>query len=574
MNTTSKVKSSIETAHANYLVQLFPNRASIQDDTRSETWSDERIRFLHQTPALSKSVRFVVSGQAWLTNAAQLAESVVGDNILELLANLWEKHETTTAELLCGMFSFVVWDRDKQELSLVRDWVGARTVYYNINTHVTCVAPDIKSILQKNTAREIDEVSLKNYLCCAFVPGHRTLWRNIREVRPGTVITLPNEKTRQYFALKETVAADAPPMQSYAKTMRALLEQVTAEYVDTPEPVGIYLSGGIDSSLVAALTRRLHSGETNTYSIHFGDKLPNELYYSEMVAKHIQSKHNLIEIKVSDMWNLLPETMDCLDDPIGDPLTIPNLILGRHTAKHAKRILNGEGGDPCFGGPKNQPMILNSLYNSATELTQAKTENATQQLNAYLASYQKCAPDLVRLLKFTGQACADEPSVFHEDLTNTDVSYLNKLMFINTKFKGADHILTKVNNLTRENGILGLSPLFDQRMVEFSLSIPPEMKLSGATEKAVLKESVKDLLPREIIDRPKSGMMVPVQYWFRNEWNRPARQLLLSKSASIAQYLNQSVIKEWLDYKGDPWARYGVKLWLLVSLELYLSRRM
>ena len=150
-------------------------------------------------------------------------------------------------------------------------------------------------------------------------------------------------------------------------------------------------------------------------------------------------------------------------------------------------------------------------------------------------------------------------------------SYLNRLMFINTKFKGADHILTKVSNLTRACGLEGRSPLFDQRVVEVSLTIPPEYKLSGATEKAVLKAAVQDVLPATILARPKSGMMVPVQYWFRQLWPKQARALLLHRKARVREFLNPEVIEDWLNYRGDTWSRYGVKLWLLVSLELWLQ---
>jgi asparagine synthase (glutamine-hydrolysing) len=163
----------------------------------------------------------------------------------------------------------------------------------------------------------------------------------------------------------------------------------------------------------------------------------------------------------------------------------------------------------------------------------------------------------------------DRASIFEPEL-ETSGSYVNQLMFINTKFKGADHILTKVSNLTRAVGLLGLSPLFDQRVVDMSLGIPARYKLSGAEEKAVLKAAVRDLLPEVILKRPKSGMMVPVQLWFRKRWRRRARALLLSRRARIRSYLNQEVIREWLDYSGDTWSRYGVKLWLLVSLELWL----
>jgi asparagine synthase (glutamine-hydrolysing) len=128
-----------------------------------------------------------------------------------------------------------------------------------------------------------------------------------------------------------------------------------------------------------------------------------------------------------------------------------------------------------------------------------------------------------------------------------------------------------VNNLTQATGLQGRSPLFDARLVQLSMQIPPHHKLSGVQEKAVLKQAVVDLLPDRIIHRPKSGMMVPVQFGFRQVWHRPAKALLLNRRAAIAPYLNQALIRNWLNYQGDPWGRYGVKLWLLVSLELWLQ---
>jgi asparagine synthase (glutamine-hydrolysing) len=145
------------------------------------------------------------------------------------------------------------------------------------------------------------------------------------------------------------------------------------------------------------------------------------------------------------------------------------------------------------------------------------------------------------------------------------------LMEINIKYKGADQILTKVSNLTTANQLIGLSPLFDRRIVQFSRSIPPEYKLAGNVEKAVLKEAIKDLLPTAIINRPKSGMMVPVQKGFREYWQKQARSLLLDPQAEIAPYLNQNVLRSWLNYEGDIWSRYGIKLWLIVSLEVWLK---
>jgi asparagine synthase (glutamine-hydrolysing) len=151
-------------------------------------------------------------------------------------------------------------------------------------------------------------------------------------------------------------------------------------------------------------------------------------------------------------------------------------------------------------------------------------------------------------------------------------SYLNKLMLINVRLKGADQILTKVANLTGAHGLCAASPLFDPAVVEAGFAIPGRYKLDGAREKAVLKEAVRDLLPEPILTRPKSGMMVPVQRWFKTDLQKPTRARLSGKRARIAPYLNQSLLKDWLDYAPLPFPRHGVKLWLVLTLDLWLER--
>jgi asparagine synthase (glutamine-hydrolysing) len=552
------------------------------DQLRDPTWRDRHLAVYLTQPeqmAISPSGQFVLIGDVWLSDRAELLALITSTprseprSDLELVAIAWETWGVATLSKLVGSFGLVVWDHEREELCLGRDRSGAKTLYYTINDsgnnpenssgHRTTrwIAPNLRS-LQPYHSRELDLVALRDYLCCAFVPGAQTLWRQVRELRQGTVLHLPDERIHAYWELKESITESDRSLSWHGEQLRILLDRVVQEYLPKQEPVGVFLSGGLDSSCITALAAKFHSAPVHTYSIHFGNKCPNELEFSSLVAKHCHTEHHILEITFRQMWEQLPETMARLDDPIGDPLTVPNLLLSRLAKKSVGIVLNGEGGDPCFGGPKNQPMLINQLYG---------IESDQNSLQAYLLSFQKCAADLGQLLKpEIFAAVQDQPSVFSDDLT-ANVDYLNRLMMLNIKFKGADQILTKVNNLTQASGLAGRSPLFDQRVVAMSMQIPPTYKLSGVEEKAVLKQAVMNLLPQEILHRPKSGMMVPVQMGFKEHWNRQAKALLLSRRAAIAPYLNQSVIKEWLGYRGDTWQRYGVKLWLLASLEYWLQ---
>lgn len=527
------------------------------DRFEQAAWQDGKIAFFAANFAeivLSPSQRFAIAGDVWLSQREAKTD-------LAEIAIAWERWGIDAIAKLVGMFALAVWDRDRQILYLARDRSGSRTLYYTTTGKTRWIAPNLPSLAPYH-AHDVDPVSLRDYLCCAFVPGMRTMWKGVQELRPGTVLELPEGKISAYWQLQENIIGANESLAWHGSRLRGLLETVVREYLPKKEPVGVFLSGGLDSSCITALATKFHEYPVHTYSIHFGKDTPNELEFSSLVAEHCHTQHHILEITFRQMWQYLPEAMGYLDDPIGDPLTVPNLLLGRLAKESVGVIFNGEGGDPCFGGPKNQPMLIDRLYSNI------KQQNSLQ---AYLLAFQKCASDLPQLLKpEVWELVRDVPHVFTEDLESGN-SYLNRLMGLNIKFKGADHILTKVNNLTVGAGLLGLSPLFDSRIVDMSMEIPPEFKLSGVEEKAVLKQAVTDLLPETIIRRPKSGMMVPVQLGFKEYWNREAKGLLLSRKAAIAPYVNRSLIEQWLKYEGDTWNRYGVKLWLLASLEIWLQ---
>jgi len=559
---TTSIHSQVLVTPNWYLAYGYSDKLSEQI-----TWRDDKIAVINTQPVFSPQQRFVVIGETWLSNRTQLLQNfgLDADTDSHLIAYLWESKGSESLSLLEGMFAVAIWDRECQELCLVRDRTGSRTLYYTTSGTTRWIAPRLRTLKPYHSS-DLNLVALRDYLTCAFVPGEQTLWQNLRELRPGTSLHLPDEKIQIYWQPREEIRNAEQPLEWHGKKLRSLLENVVQEYLPKDEPVGVFLSGGVDSSCITALAAKLHNYPIHTYSIHCGLEYPNELEFCNLVAEHCQTQHHILEIKPASIWEQLPLAVSHLDDPIGEGLTVPNLLLGKLAKESVNVVLNGEGGDPCFGGPKNQPMLLNSLYSNVSNQAQTDT------LSAYLTSFKKCFLDLPRLLQpDIWEAIQTEPSVFETDLNLTDVTYLNRLMLLNIKLKGADYILTKVSNFTQASGLQGRSPLFDQRVVELSMQIPPEYKLSGAQEKAVLKLAVADILPEAIIKRPKSGMMMQMSQWFRTIWRKQARDLLLNKRAAIAPYLNQAVIREWLDYRGDQWSRYGTKLWLLVSLEIWLQ---
>jgi asparagine synthase (glutamine-hydrolysing) len=319
------------------------------------------------------------------------------------------------------------------------------------------------------------------------------------------------------------------------------------------EPVGAFLSGGLDSSLVVALARRLHAAPIRTYSVSFGDGYANELPFSSLVAAHCQTEHRIVELAPAVVLHHLDETIGLLSEPIGDPLTVPNALLFRQAAAEVGVVLNGEGGDPCFGGPKNLPMVLAELLGDGAS---TESDQSLRRERSYLRAHGKCYDDLPQMLApDVAAALQDEP--LERTLTPylTDPrwpSFVAKLMALNVAFKGAHHILPKVDALSAGFGVVPRAPLFDRAVVELAVSLPSQVRLRGSVEKYVLKEAVRDLLPSAIVERPKSGMLVPVEAWFRGP-------LLPAASARL------------LDGRlGGVRPRIGAKIWLLVTLEAWL----
>ena len=530
-------------------------------------WQDNGVAFGGAPVWTDSNGDIVVSGDVLLDNAPDLRLALESPHAAdgELLAELYLRYGPKAGDHALGMFAVALWDTRQRKLVLLRDGVGARTMYYARENQALWFASRLRTIRRTPAVSgQISFTALRNYLTSAFVPGAETIWKDVSELRPGTSLTLPSGETDTFWEPSEIPWDPAESIDDHAARLRPLLEDAVRIRLPEVGPVGLFLSGGLDSSLVTALAAIYAPGKVHTYAINFGAKYPNELAFSSLVAEHCGTCHHVLTLTGKEVGGMLPETMTALDDPIGDPLTVPNLMLGRRAAQDTGVILNGEGGDPCFGGPKNHSMFLHDLY-----------PREESRESAYLRSYQKCYDDLPALLSPEVQSvlAKGEPqeALLTPFLSNPGMSnYLNKLMHINVRLKGADHILTKVSNLTQANGLLGRSPLFDRRIVDASFGIPPEYKLAGVTEKAVLKRAVSDLLPQSIVNRPKSGMLVPVQAWFRGELRKFASGLLMDRRARIRPYINQEVVRRWLDYRGNLWPRHGIKLWLLLTLEVWL----
>ncbi|RMB83918.1 asparagine synthetase B [Streptomyces shenzhenensis] len=524
-------------------------------------------------------------GEVTLHNRAELRAALTADGAPapqdaadgELLLRCWARLGAQGIALAEGMFALAVLDGD--DLVLIRDHVGARTLFYARAADAWAAATSLRALRRwpaLDTRMNLSAV--RSFLTFAYLPGDETLLEGVREVLPGRVLRLAADGT-----VTETVhwepreRLDGPPGGSddHVLTLRALLEEATARRLPDAEAVGVLLSGGIDSSLVTALAAKLHSHPVHTYSISFGDELPNELGYSGLVAAHCHTRHRVLTVSGTAVAARLADTAALLDSPVGDPLTVPNLMLAEAVAGDGLRtVLNGEGGDPVFGGPKNLPMLVQEMH--AGTPGAAGSPWYEDRATAYLRSYRKCWTDLPQLLTADALSAlepAPPPQRFVEPyLTGPDrmTHLLNQLLHCNLRTKGAHHILTKVERLTASQGLQGRAPLFDRRVVDHAFATPPALKLRGTAEKWVLKEAVRDLLPATVVDRPKSGMRVPVQQWLSGPLRELGGDLLLGRAARRRGLFRPDTVRTWMRGEGTLLPRQGGKLWLVLTLELWL----
>lgn len=501
-----------------------------------------------------------------------------GSSPLETLAELAREYRRVGRacfERLRG--AFVLARLTPREVLLVRDPGGARTLYYGRHEGRLLFAVEPKGVLAApDFPRRLRPAAIAQYLTFSFIPGERTMLEDLYELPAGHVLqcALPDgEPTlHRYFHFEHAERELDLEEDHWVERFKQLHASAVAERDPGEEPIAVFLSGGLDSSAVVAelAEQRAARGASAplTYAIHFGRKYPNELEFAAAVAKRHGTEHQEVEVKPKHFLPRLRRIIWHLDDPIGDPITVPNFELASRVSRDARFVFNGEGGDPLFGGPKNIPMLLHHWYGGVERGPHFREK-------MYLESYRRGYEEWPRLLQPEWRDQVIPERDLEGMLTpffdaEAPQSFLNKLCVINMRLKGAHLILPKVERMTAAWGLCPLSPLFDERLMLESMRMPPKMKLRAGVEKVVLKRAYQNRLPPEIIERPKSGMRVPVHFWFKSEMRRYAKKLLSKKELEKAGIWNPDRVAQLLAYEIEEGpGRYGLRLWMLLTFEIW-----
>lgn len=484
------------------------------------------------------------------------------------------KHDPRALGDIDGAFAFAVYDEARRELVLGRDPFGVRSLYYVEHDGRFYFASELKQLLAIAALPvEIDPTAIHKYLTFSFVPGEAVPVRGVRRLLPAHTLVVRDGKldAQSYFALAESIDTTLE-LGDAVKQVRRLTKQAIARRLNGEAEVGLFLSGGLDSSAVAFWLKEA-GANVRAFSLDFGERSVERDQASE-VAKVLGIPLELVPASGEAIARVFWDVVARLDLPFGDSVTAPQYLLGE--AAHKAGIIavfNGEGGDQLFGGWTSKPMIAAELFGDLYE-HQEETREET-----YLRSYHRFygledelyTPEWKAQVGGPGQRRAHLRPYLGDDASGV---FLNRVRLADISLKGSQNILPRAERMANAWGLDVRVPLFDRPLAEASFRMPPEMKLHGACEKYVLKLALKNRLPEDIVWRKKFGMSVPMTDFVLGPMAPLIDDLLGDRSIKARGMFRPEYVRTLRDGRDVPSEtrrrRIGERLWALAMLEAWL----
>jgi asparagine synthase (glutamine-hydrolysing) len=520
----------------------------------------------------------------------------------EVLVHAYEEYGIDFIKKIRGMFAFALWDEGKKRLILARDRMGKKPLYYLEKNRILWFCSEIKSILlDPLIERKVDLQSLDFYLAFNYIPSPRTIFQDIKKLPPATMLISENGKIRaeRYWSLDNSIK-NSMDENEYSDHLYELLNESVKMRLISDVPLGAFLSGGIDSSIIVGLMAKNSTRPVKTFSIGFTEEEFSELEYARMVAKHFSTDHHEY-IVTSDVKDLIPKLVWYFNEPVGDSSAIPTYYVSKMTRQSVTVALSGDGGDELFAGygkyPKIQRILtknsLNGLLRSAMsrfiinqDLSFLPMDSLFRRVQRSLG-YRLSTPkerDLMWITHFNntlkGHLYSREiRGIIEKEQTrkyyfsranespNKDV--FSQILFVDLTSYLPEDLLIKVDIASMANSLEVRSPFLDHKFVEFAATIPNSLKLRNSESKYILKKAFSKLLPKEIIEREKMGFSIPINKWFRQDLRPLAYETLLNNNYEIKALFNRKFIKYMLDSHSSGMTNYGGGLWLLVNFVLW-----
>jgi len=520
----------------------------------------------------------------------------------EVLLRLYERCGSEAVHYLRGMFAFAVWDGTRDELVLARDRVGKKPLFYALDDESCYFASTLGALRDTDPqARRVSLAALDAFLTLGYVPAPQSIWDGINKVPAGTMLRVSSSGSRslRYWALEQVVKPFAGRFAEAVDRLEDLLTTSVTLRLRSDVPLGLFLSGGIDSSLVTAIAARHCRGDVSTFSLGFAEAAFDESGYAERIAQHLGTQHRTFTGR-PEMLDVLPVLVRHFGEPFGDDAALAVWMLARETRQHVTVVLTGDGGDEGFGGYDS--------YRTARRLKRLRsvTPMLALRLGAAVRSERPWAKRIKRALRILA---LDEPERFaalrmfvgpdevqtlyagdllreRRDSGNAVAAWLaqsyrsgngtalRRMRLVDLSTSNADWLMPKVDVATMAHGLEARSPLLDQEVLEFALGLPDQWLLDGNGGKPLLKALLRRFVPAELFQRPKQGFSVPLRVWFaRGPTGAWADRLAESESLRDCGWLNPAGIRQMAREHRAGSRDHSQRLFNLVVLSEWLKQQ-
>ena len=568
-------------------------------------------------PMWDDSGRYCIVYNGEIFNYSDLRKGLEARNVTfksqsdtEVLLKLFIQDREKCLPMLNGFFAFCIYDKLEQTFFIARDRYGEKPLLYVYDEDKLIFASEMKTILQYGVDRTLDYTSLVTYLQLNYIPAPHTIYRNVAKLLPGHYITLSNGKIslNKWYEIPfdQSLAETNPISYDEAKIkFISLLETSVQRRLVADVPLGSFLSGGIDSSVITGLASR-HKPDLHTFSIGFRDeKFFDETHYARLVANHFGTRHTVFSLTNHDLLQHLDGVLNQIDDPFADSSAINVYILSKETRKHATVALTGDGADELLGGynkhealirlldPGFQEALISLMHSLWKRLPQSRNNaitNIFRQASRFSEGARLTPRERYwRWAAFTGQAeafnllAAEPRKQFYNGefdsrkeaiLRNITDKSMNNILLTDMHFVLPNDMLVKADSMSMAHGLEIRSPFLDHELVDFVFSLPAHFKIRKGSRKIILRDAFRDLLPTQLYNRPKKGFEVPLLKWFRKELRSLIVDDLLSRKQieedGLFEYseVEKLIRKLYSNNPGDVHAR----IWGLIVFQRWLRK--
>jgi len=521
----------------------------------------------------------------------------------EVIVHLYEELGPQCVDRLRGMFAFALWDHNAKTLLLARDRVGIKPLYYSLTEKAIVFGSEIKAILADPTVRrDLAPEMIDRFLTFLYVPGQETLLRSVRKLAPGHSLVVKSDgtsETRQYWDLKFVTPSEPPTLKRAESELSGLLAEVVAQHMVADVPVGVLLSGGVDSTAVLSCAVDGAQEQISSYTVGFsGSGFADERPYARLAADRFHSRHRDMTISSGDFAEFLPKYVWHMEEPVCEPPAIAMYYVSKFARNYVKVLLSGEGGDEAFAGYNNyRSIVWMERLKQICPSFNGPVSRGLSRLNAWVHSpgLGKYSPLIDSVFphyyysrtstpyRYSGNGIGELYSTdflkrIDRELTLEPVrklfpavkseSILHQMLYIDTKTWLPDDLLIKADKMTMANSLELRVPLLDHRLLEFAASLPSHYKLNGLTLKYIWRKALAKRVPNTILKRKKAGFPVPYESWLRNEFRDDIRGILTDTKTLQRGYFEKQGIEKLLKSNIEH-GLFAKELFSLVTLELW-----